>query len=39
MPDNGQTIKPKFHHVNLKTTRLDEMIDWSLPCPSIFLTR
>ena len=21
-------IHPKFHHVNLKTTRLDEMIDW-----------
>ena len=21
-------IKPKFHHVNLKTTRLQEMIDW-----------
>jgi catechol-2,3-dioxygenase len=28
MPDNGQTIRPKFHHVNLKTTRLQEMIDW-----------
>jgi catechol 2,3-dioxygenase len=26
---NGQTvIRPKFHHVNLKTTRLQEMIDW-----------
>ncbi|HEX4564548.1 MAG TPA: VOC family protein [Solirubrobacteraceae bacterium] len=22
------TIKPTFHHVNLKTTRLQEMIDW-----------
>ena len=21
-------IKPAFHHVNLKTTRLQEMIDW-----------
>ena len=21
-------IHPKFHHVNLKTTRLQEMIDW-----------
>ena len=21
-------INPKFHHVNLKTTRLDEMVDW-----------
>jgi len=21
-------IHPRFHHVNLKTTRLDEMIDW-----------
>jgi catechol 2,3-dioxygenase len=28
MPDNGQVIPPKFHHVNLKTTRLQEMIDW-----------
>ena len=28
MPDNGTVIKPKFHHVNLKTTRLQEMIDW-----------
>src|SRR6185503_14165206 len=28
MPDNGQTIRPKFHHVNLKTTRLQELIDW-----------
>jgi catechol-2,3-dioxygenase len=23
-----QVIRPKFHHVNLKTTRLQEMIDW-----------
>ena len=22
------TIHPKFHHLNLKTTRLQEMIDW-----------
>jgi catechol-2,3-dioxygenase len=22
------TLKPTFHHVNLKTTRLQEMIDW-----------
>jgi catechol-2,3-dioxygenase len=22
------TIRPAFHHVNLKTTRLDEMIEW-----------
>ncbi len=22
------TIKPKFHHFNLKTTRLQELIDW-----------
>ena len=21
-------IQPKFHHLNLKTTRLQEMIDW-----------
>jgi catechol-2,3-dioxygenase len=28
MPDTKPTIKPKFHHVNLKTTRLQEMIDW-----------
>ena len=21
-------IHPKFHHLNLKTTRLQEMIDW-----------
>ena len=23
-----RVIHPKFHHVNLKTTRLQEMIDW-----------
>jgi catechol-2,3-dioxygenase len=23
-----QVIHPKFHHANLKTTRLQEMIDW-----------
>jgi catechol 2,3-dioxygenase len=23
-----QTIRPTFHHVNLKTTRLQEMVDW-----------
>jgi catechol 2,3-dioxygenase len=28
MPDAKPLIRPKFHHVNLKTTRLDEMIDW-----------
>ena len=22
------TIKPKFHHVTLKTTRLQQMVDW-----------
>ncbi len=27
MPD-VPVIRPKFHHVNLKTTRLQEMIDW-----------
>ena len=26
--DNEQMIKPTMHHVNLKTNRLDEMIDW-----------
>jgi hypothetical protein len=25
---NHEMIKPTFHHVNLKTTRLQEMIDW-----------
>jgi catechol 2,3-dioxygenase len=28
MADPHRVIHPKFHHVNLKTTRLDEMIDW-----------
>jgi catechol 2,3-dioxygenase len=28
MPDTTAVIHPKFHHVNLKTTRLQEMIDW-----------
>lgn len=29
MPDETeQLIKPTMHHVNLKTTRLQEMIDW-----------
>jgi catechol-2,3-dioxygenase len=28
MSDAAQVIRPKFHHVNLKTTRLLEMIDW-----------
>ena len=28
MPDASAVIRPKFHHVNLKTTRLQEMIDW-----------
>src|SRR5271167_4641317 len=27
MTDTG-VIKPRFHHFNLKTTRLQEMIDW-----------
>ena len=25
---DSTVIHPKFHHVNLKTTRLDEMIEW-----------
>ena len=25
---SADVIHPKFHHVNLKTTRLQEMIDW-----------
>lgn len=25
---NGAVIRPRLHHVNLKTTRLQEMIDW-----------
>src|ERR1700690_1630299 len=28
MPDAAAVIHPKFHHFNLKTTRLQEMIDW-----------
>jgi len=28
MPDTSAVIHPRFHHVNLKTTRLQEMIDW-----------
>jgi catechol 2,3-dioxygenase len=28
MPEPTDTIRPRFHHVNLKTTRLQEMIDW-----------
>lgn len=28
MSTDAQVIHPKFHHVNLKTTRLQEMIDW-----------
>ena len=28
MPTDAPGIHPKFHHVNLKTTRLQEMIDW-----------
>jgi catechol-2,3-dioxygenase len=28
MPTNSAVIHPKFHHVNLKTTRLQEMIDF-----------
>ena len=28
MQDTTTVIHPKFHHVNLKTTRLQEMIDW-----------
>ena len=28
MADQAAVIHPKFHHVNLKTTRLQEMIDW-----------
>jgi catechol-2,3-dioxygenase len=27
-PDETQLIRPTMHHVNLKTTRLQEMIDW-----------
>lgn len=28
MTDSRPLIRPKFHHVNLKTRRLQEMIDW-----------
>lgn len=28
MPDSSEVIHPKFHHLNLKTTRLQEMIDF-----------
>ena len=28
MPTDAPSIHPKFHHVNLKTTRLQAMIDW-----------
>lgn len=28
MPQSQAAIRPKFHHVNLKTTRLREMADW-----------
>ena len=28
MSTDAPVIRPKFHHVNLKTTRLQEMIDW-----------
>ena len=28
MADSTKVIHPQFHHVNLKTTRLQEMIDW-----------
>lgn len=28
MADAATVIHPKFHHFNLKTTRLQEMIDW-----------
>ena len=28
MPAAAAVIHPKFHHFNLKTTRLQEMIDW-----------
>ncbi len=28
MTDATTVIHPKFHHLNLKTTRLQEMIDW-----------
>jgi catechol-2,3-dioxygenase len=28
MPADAAVQQPRFHHVNLKTTRLQEMIDW-----------
>ena len=28
MADAKPAIRPRFHHVNLKTTRLEEMIEW-----------
>jgi catechol-2,3-dioxygenase len=28
MSTDARVIHPKFHHVNLKTTRLQEMVDW-----------
>jgi catechol-2,3-dioxygenase len=28
VPQGQTVIRPKFHHVNLKTTRLREMIEW-----------
>ena len=29
MSDNQETIlHPKLHHINLKTTRLQEMVEW-----------
>jgi hypothetical protein len=28
MPEARRVIRPKFHHVNLRTTRLQEMTDW-----------
>lgn len=28
MSNANDVIHPRFHHVNLKTTRLDEMIEW-----------
>src|SRR3954447_24123555 len=28
MSADSTVIRPKFHHVNLKTTRLQEMVDW-----------
>src|SRR5271169_6079549 len=28
MSESNAVIHPKFHHFNLKTTRLQEMVDW-----------